>query len=315
METQGRGAKTCSKSFIMEFGISEAEEYWLMEETARPNVYIYESHRQFISDYLDFLKLNKRAFSIRSFTKRAGFSSPSFFQSIIQGRRNLSKESSFKIGRAFGLNKEEQKFFDLLVEFAQAESPEEAKLVYERLVKNRNFQKYQPIRKAQYNYFSKWYFPIIRELVALEGFKEDYEWIGSLFQPELDKLDVQRAIDHLERIGMLTRDKDGKLQQSSAKITTGSRVDSVLISRYHEQILERAKRSIFDLNREERQLHSVVVACPAESYADLIQKIERFQKSILTDYGELRPGSNKIFQISVQIVSATKTVGDEQEEN
>lgn len=279
-----------------------------MSSITRPTIYTYESYRKFVEDFLNYFKRTKRAFSIRNFTKQSGFSSPSFYQSIIQGRRNISDESSLKVGQAFGLNKEEQKFFDLLIQFEQASNDEEANQTYEKLTKNRNFQKYHTLRKAQYEYFSKWYYPVIREMVALDNFKEDYDWIAQLFEPALDRINVQQCIDHLEKIGLLTRDENGKLRQSSAKLTTGSKVDSLLISRYHEKTLERAQQAIYDLKTEDRELRGIVLACPEEAMEKLVQKVEEFRKSILEDFGELLPGSNKIFQIGIQVTSATKKI-------
>lgn len=274
----------------------------------RPNIFEFENYRLFLGDFMNHLRTTRRAFSVRAFTKKAGFSSPGYFQSLINGRRNLSEKGALKIGKAFALSEEEQKFFFLLMEFNQADDAQTAGVAYKKLTKNRNFQKYHPIERAQYDYFSKWYYPVLREMVALDSFREDYEWLGSQLQPPVKALSVQRAFDHLERIGLLSRDDQGRLIQSSSKVTTGSRVESIQVASFHEQMLDRAKTSIFELSEEERELRGIILACNEDDFEKIRKKIDEFRESILNEFGELKPGSDKVFQVSVQLISATKAI-------
>ncbi len=78
-------------------------------------IYTYIDYRKFLKDFYHFKKSGIRRFSYRSFSEKAGFSSPNFIKLVIDGRKNLGKESIPKLCKAMEPNKKQTEYFSYLV--------------------------------------------------------------------------------------------------------------------------------------------------------------------------------------------------------
>ena len=79
----------------------------------------------------------------------------------------------------------------------QAGTVEEKQKYASELLKSRVYRKIHPLSESQYNYFGQWYFVLIRELVGLPGFKEDYDWISKQIIYPITPAEAKRAMDEL----------------------------------------------------------------------------------------------------------------------
>lgn len=276
-----------------------------MSESTRPNVYQYEDYRAFLKDFIKFLKETSRYFSMRSLAKKVGFGSPNYIQSIVSGKRNLSEASARKVGKAFKLSERETKFLLSLLAFNQAETEEERKKLYEKIINNKSYQRYRPVEKAQFEYFSKWYLPVIREMVGLKEFREDYSWIASKLYPRITADQAQAAIRTLRSLGLLERDDNDNLVQASPSVTTGSQVDSLHVLKYHESILQKANHSLMNLDVNQREFRSLLLTCRKEDFQEIQQLIFEMRDKLLERFPESTEDSDQVYSVSVQLFPMT----------
>lgn len=152
--------------------------------------YGYVNFRDFLKDYFESKKENGvHRFSYRAFSKFSGYTSPNIMRMIVSGLRNLPEDRIDKLGNLLKLGRKESQFLRHLVYFNQSPSVEEKKKHYEKIC---IFKAYQEIRSADhltYQYFSRWFYPVIREMAAMKDFKEDPRWIvrflaGSITEEE-----------------------------------------------------------------------------------------------------------------------------------
>ena len=149
----------------------------------KPSVFEYEDYRRYLKDAYDASKAAHRSFSFRFFAREAGFTSPNFLKLVMEGKRNLTGESIPKFAKALKLGRQESEFFEALVFFNQAKSPQERTKHYERMTRSRRYREIRALEKEQFEYYSKWYYSAVRELVNLRRFREDPAWIGKLSSP------------------------------------------------------------------------------------------------------------------------------------
>ena len=90
-----------------------------VDRSHRPSVYEYVDYRAYLRAFYEAEKAQRAAFSYRYFARRAGLASPNFLKLVIEGKRNLGKESVLAFATALDLNAEETEFFNDLVAFAQ----------------------------------------------------------------------------------------------------------------------------------------------------------------------------------------------------
>ena len=80
------------------------------------NLFEYQSYRDYLRAYYNEQKGLKKSFSYRSFSKKAGIQAPSFLFYVIEGKRNLTKNSLLKISGAIGHSRDEADYLALHLE-------------------------------------------------------------------------------------------------------------------------------------------------------------------------------------------------------
>src|SRR3990167_5240725 len=168
------------------------------------NLFGYRDYRSFLHDWYSASKKSS-GFSLRVFSKRAGFGSPSFFKLVSEGKRNLTEKSLPKFMTGLNLNKQEQDFFRNLVFFNQAAAYHEKDFYYQNLLRSKKFSQLKPIEKSHYEYYSTWYHPVIRELVISKDYDGTAEWIASRVSPPITVQQAEKSVELLEKLGFIVR--------------------------------------------------------------------------------------------------------------
>ena len=184
------------------------------------NVFEYQNYREYLRAYYNEQKATKLSFSYRSFSKKANINTSSFLFHVIQGKKNLTKNTIVKISNAIGHQKEESEYFENLVFFNQAESITEKTYYYSRLIEVRRPLAIENVDKDRYEYYSTWYHSVIREVVTFFDFQNDFQALGKFLIPPVTEREARDSIHLLERLGVIELDKDGLYHQTSNLIAT-----------------------------------------------------------------------------------------------
>ncbi|MFT6395762.1 MAG: hypothetical protein ACJAYU_000504 [Bradymonadia bacterium] len=276
----------------------------------KPDIFTYLSYREYLGDYYDAAKANTRAFSYRYFSRKAGYSSPNFLKLVIDGRRNLSSDSVEKFASALKLDRDEARFFSNLVTLEQAEKDADRNEAYERVAASRTYRGARRIDHGFFDYLSRWYNPVIREMVMRPDFVEDPAWIASRLVPAIRPAQAEKALALLLDLGLLIRDDEGTLMQGDAAITTGHEVRSLALGNYHRQMLERAGESIELVERDRRDLYALTIVVSDDTVAELKSRIHAFGERVL-DLSMRDPNPQNVYQLGIQLFPLTRSDHDE----
>ena len=63
----------------------------------------YNDFRQYLEDFYQQQKRETHGFSFETFSTEAGIKSPNYLKLVIQGKRNLTTEATFKFAKALQL--------------------------------------------------------------------------------------------------------------------------------------------------------------------------------------------------------------------
>ncbi|MBI2338833.1 MAG: TIGR02147 family protein [Deltaproteobacteria bacterium] len=276
-----------------------------MGNIKKPNIFEYDNYRSFLKDLYASLKQEKSAFSFRFFSKQAGFRSPNFLKLVMDGKRNLSPDGIEKFARALKLNKEETTFFRNLVLLNQATTIEEKKFYAEQLIRHRFYKKINPLKQAQYDYYTNWYFIPVRELVGVDGFKEDPAWIAHQLIPPITTSEAEKALKELEQLGLIKRNEEGKLVQTDGFISTGDEVASASVAQFHREMMQKAAESIDRFPAPEREISSVTIGISEERAEQVKELIQRFRRELLAIASQDQK-STGVYQVNFQLFPLTK---------
>ena len=186
------------------------------------SIEFYTDYRQFLQDYYNWKKESSRYFSYRQFTIKAGLNSPSIYREVVAGKRNLTIQTIASFIKGLGLNERDGRFFENLVLFNQAKS-EESKKKYLSVLRGLRYRKPQKqIPVHLYEYYEKWYNPVIRELAVSLDWKEDYPLLARSVSPAIKASQARESVELLIRLGFLKKIID-QLERRKPELLNGSR--------------------------------------------------------------------------------------------
>jgi len=268
-----------------------------------PKIFEFEDYRKFLGSLFAFEKKNSKSFSHRALALRAGFSSPNFFQLVIQGKRNLSLESARKISGAFKLNSSEAKYFEALIQFNQAKKLSQKSRAFEEMNKLRPFREFKKLASEEYDYYSSWENVAVRELVGIDNFKENIDWISARLK--LSPKKVQESLELLQKLGLLSRSKSGELKQSESQISTGQEIRSVGVRNFHEEMMKKAVEAMDQVAPEHRDFSAATMKISASQLEDLKARVFRFRQSLIKSLEEAPVSKDQVYHLGIQIFPLT----------
>ncbi len=270
------------------------------------DLFHYLDYRHFLKDYYREQKERRGSqFSFRNFSRAAGLSSPNFLQLVMEGKRNLGPDGTKSFAKALHLNKEETAYFENLVHFNQSSTDDERNEWYKRLSTSRKYREIREIEKDYFVYWSHWYYAAVRELVLLPDFKEEPDWIARRLSPPITVKEAKAALELLQKMGFVTRDKLGRLIQAERNITSAREVQSLAISNFHRQMMKLASESIERAPADKRDVSSLTLALSREKFQEAKRRIQEFRRELnvlLSEDGK----SDSVYQINFQIFNLSE---------
>jgi uncharacterized protein (TIGR02147 family) len=264
-------------------------------------IFEYMNYREFLRDYYSEKKEQHAFYSYRLFSQKAGFKSPNFLKLVIEGERNLSKDSVFKFAKALNLKKKEADYFENLVFFNQSESLEEKNAYLTKLMRHRAKPGAKKMERGEYSYYSEWYHPVIRDLVGAVNFKDNFKMLGQAVAPSISAAEAEKSVKLLLDLGFIRTDGNGTYWKTSASLTTGPVVRSVAIANYHKAMLQLASESIERFPSSQRDVESLTVSVSEETYRIMMKRASDFLLNELLPLAEADKNNERVAQVNLQI--------------
>lgn len=270
---------------------------------SEPLVSQYDDFRVFLKDVYDYRKTLHKKYSYRSLAQELGFEASNFLHLIITGKRNLSLDAIHKIKNHFNWTAQHKKYFHFLVLCNQSNEVTEKqkyKTELEKILgKNR-----QMLSEDQYAYFSMWYLPVLKELVALKGFVSNLNWISKKLKPRVPEDSLRKGLAILERLNMIRQIKN-KWQQTSEHLTTPIEITSDLIHNYHKQMLELSHNAL-NLPAQVRDVSAMTMSLSKKQFEWLKQRVVDFRDEIQQELQGMKDDPTLVAQLNIQIFPVTE---------
>ncbi len=274
-----------------------------------PSVFAFSDYRTYLKAYFEAKKKIHPKYSASFFTRRAGLGANSrgYLKLVVEGRRNLSPATIRSFSEALGHKPQESLYFENLVLFNQAERPSDKKYYFERLVATLHEKTYSPLvlLQQQHAYYSNWYYVVIRELVALDDFVEDYLWISHHLLGAVKKEEIRKAISDLLVLGLIERDSGGRLRQSKPLIKAPSHGFEHVLKGFHLQMLDRVKAALDD-ERVPAEVLGLTLSCCEEDFSLLLEDLKKMRSELNAKYGQRVRGMDCVLHLGIQLAQMTK---------
>lgn len=274
------------------------------KKPSAPDVLQYTNYRVFLHDYYTYRKATSAAFSLRFFATKAGLSSHAHLKLVMDGKRNITKNTVVKIVQGLGFTDERAQYFENLVFFNQAKTDKEKAFYYGKLVRSTPGSRLHKMDRAQFRVFTEWYHSVIREMVELVGFNPAPEWISRHLGNRISPEEAAESLRLLTTLGLLAKTANG-YRQAQNLITTDDEVNDLLVKEYHRQMLSKASESLEDVPAEKRDISAVTFAIRRKDFPALKKHLQLMRKELLDFSCEAGTGED-VVQINIQLFPLTR---------
>jgi uncharacterized protein (TIGR02147 family) len=240
----------------------------------------YDNYRTFLRDWFEDRKKRFRFFSNRYFCRKAGIKSPSLYNEVVKGTRNLTDQTIEKFINGLGLTDSDAAFFKILVHLNQAQDPKERDVYTSELKKFHDKVVKEVIPAEHYEYYSRWYNPVIRELACLVDWQDDYEKLAGQINPSVKVKEVRDSVAMLLRLGFLKKDENGRYHQSAPSISSGSHIHSAGVRSLNKDFADMAADAIEKYSPDERHVSSMTIGIGKDAYRRIEQEIDEFRDRV-----------------------------------
>jgi uncharacterized protein (TIGR02147 family) len=244
--------------------------------------------------------------------KTMGFSSPNFVKLVIDGERNIGKDSLPKIIDALGLKKKEAEYFSYLVFFAQAKNSIDKNYYFGLIASFRSQSIITKLNTKYFDFFNNWYNVVIRELINEQHDPIDYEKFAARIYPSVSVSNVKKSVALLLELGIIEKNSEGRYIQSAPILNTDNEVQSLALKNFHDSMIGLAQKALHEVPSMDREIASLTVKISSDGFSALKKRLQDFREELLQIVQE-DTNVDKVYQVNFQMFPVSK--GEKEHEN
>jgi uncharacterized protein (TIGR02147 family) len=188
------------------------------------------------------------------------------------------------------LNPREELYFETLSDYNQAKNLIEKNRAYEKLLTFHEIPK-DIIESDRFEYFSKWYYPAVREYLLIEPFRGDYARLARRIRPAITSAQARESIELLERLGLIKRLASGECRPATEHVKKQSAFTPVHYFQYLKSQMELGIGALERSPKEERDISAVAVTLSYDSFQTIREEIKALRQKMI----QISEAENKKF--------------------
>ena len=274
----------------------------------RPNIFQYHDYREFLRNWLAYLKASQLGFSLRELAHKSGIS-VSNISMCLSGSRNLSHKSLIKLGPSLGLKPNERNYLENMITLGNADSQEVRVEAFRRMNRFPAHKKNNTSETEVFRYLTHWYYVAIREMAALPDFSTDPSWIQTRLRFHVEIKDIQTALDFLLANKYLEKLPDGTIRPPQKPLDCRGGVYRLALTQFYQEMLALAGKSIENTPNEKRSIQSYTLAVDNKNF-DAIRKIlDRAYEEVRT-LAQESSSADSIYHLELALFPLTREKGE-----
>jgi len=270
------------------------------------SVYRFLDAREFLRQAYLHEKRANPAFSQRYIAQAIGARSSSVFRQLLEGKSRLTRARVNALARLFRLTAPEAVYFENLVAYSEAETEAEKSLAFERL-KVEAGSRYALAEASQAEYFGKWHYAAVRELMALHDFQGDDEALAGLLDPPISVAEAREAVRLLLRLKLIVKKAGGGYRPTDRVLYSGARVSAEQVRPALADHLDLARRALDEIPAALRPFSYATLSVSEKSFREIREKFQAFRREVF-DLLERDEEVDRLYQMNFQLFPVSKPV-------
>lgn len=271
-----------------------------------PEVFSFLDHREFLKEWFEAKRSLSKAFSYRTFAKKAGFASHAFLSEVIQGRRNFSTDSAEKCLPALSISGEAARYFLILVRYGQETHLDKRQDLLSELLRIQASRAIERVTGEQSEYFTHWLNLAVREVAVFSQLGSADRMAGFL-RPPAKPDEVQRSLELLERLQLVKRAPQGGWEYAFPRLTPGD-VPPEIVRSLKRQMMLLAHDRIDQPPSPDTHLSSVTVSVSRKRLSRVWEILERTRREILSETATDEDPADQVVQVNLQMFPLTSSL-------
>ncbi len=268
-------------------------------------IYDYLDPVNFINDKFKEIKERNSGFSLRAWARQLGMKSHGPLHAILKKQRSIPKKLTPFLIKSLKLSGEEAKYFEALVDFHRAKTPQEKDFYKEKLDKLSPV----PLREINdleaYRYITDPVHITLAEMTQLEGYQHDPAWIKQHYRVNQNMRDIETVMNRLTQLGVIKK-QGRKIIKPVEHIYTKYDIPSSAIQNYHKQCSQFAIDQISEQSVDQKEFNAIAFNIDTEDLPEIKSRIRDFVNDLIEEY-EAKPGKgDQTYQLNIQLFSLTK---------
>lgn len=249
---------------------------------------------------LEFSARRKKneSYSLRQFARKLGVS-PSALSAMFSGKRPISDKMRERLGLKLGLHPRDLQKFDV--------QPHGNRKV---TAKKESRDSFRQISIDAFQVISEPHHYALLELMKTQSFHWDNKWIAKRLG--LSSVDVRAAIERLEHVGLLERDNNGVLIDSTCGFSTDIRegLSAAAQRRFQQASLRQAEKCVEDIAPNFRDNTSITFAVNMQDIPKAKEMIKAFRRQLCEEL-EANPRLDEVYQLTIAFTPISKIEGEQ----
>lgn len=273
-------------------------------------IYSYTDYREFLRDHYNLSKKTRANFSYRSWSREAGINAPAFFKYLIEGKRGLTKQSILKVIKTLNLDNNEAQYFEQLVFFNQADNESDKNHFLSNMLRTQTTSNVHKLNPEAYEYFSKWYHVVIRELVCMIDFKDDYTILSRYTIPAITAAEAKSSVTLLTRLGLVSKDQNGRYKQTNSILSGVDTIKNVALWCFQKEMVNKALEAFDRFPANERSMSGITVSISEDTLQLYHEKIRTFRKELL-QLADSDKSPTRVYTMTINLLPMSRKTAKE----
>ncbi len=271
------------------------------------SLFDYTEYRHFLKDYFAERKKIDQDFSYKLAAESMGFNSRGYVHQIISGAvAKLNVSQIFRMTEYFEFGDDEREYFFNMVFLNQSENEKEKEYFYSRMNDYVDPRRGQSLHKSQYEYFSKWYIPVIRELVTMKDFDGSITRLAKKLNPPISVEECRQGLDVLLDLGLIDKTRAGRYFQTQVSLHTGPEVQALAWRKFIEESARLGREALERHPTRDRDLSGITFGVTEDGVRLLRSMLYNLKKEIAQQIPEWDDQMDRVYQLNLQLFPLSK---------
>jgi len=138
------------------------------------------------------------------------------------------------------------------------------------------------IRQNQFHYFSKWYHVVVRELITMNRWKDDYFWLARNVYPPISVPQAKQAVKLLHKLGLVKKTSAGFYRQTDTFIKSTDETGQIGVRLFQKKTLELAQSVLDEIQPDKRDISTLTLGVSKEQFSIIKNELRNFRARLLS---------------------------------